>query len=69
MSLSWASPLTPNPYEDAAYYDELKFHRSLGEDAPILVPSGTKVASHRCQSSVAFTTIIVEFRFRHRQVS
>src|SRR3954471_20492275 len=46
----------------AAYYNELRTHRSLGKDAPIpIVPSSTQAGSRRSRSWVAFTTIIVEF--------
>jgi hypothetical protein len=37
-------------------------------DAETIVPASTQAASHRSRSSVAFTTIIVEFSFRDRQV-
>ncbi len=51
----------------AAYYNELRTQRSLGKDAPIhrAIQHKGRIAS--VPSSVAFTTIIVEFSFRHRQ--
>ena len=50
----------------AAYYNELRTIGLLAKTLQSIVPSSMKAASHRCRSSVAFTTIIVEFSFRHR---
>jgi len=51
----------------AAYYNELRTHRSLNKDAPIHRASSTGAASYLRPSSAAFITIIAESRFRYTQ--
>jgi hypothetical protein len=51
----------------AAYYNELRTHRSLGKDAPIHRAIQHVAASHRGRSWADFIIIIAESDFRYRQ--
>src|SRR5947209_18430133 len=51
----------------AAYYNELRTHRSLNKDAPIHRTSSTWAASYLCPSSAAFITTIAESSFQYTQ--
>jgi hypothetical protein len=51
----------------AAYYNELRTHRSLNKDAPIHRAIRTWAASYQSPSSAKFITIIAESNFRYRQ--
>jgi len=53
----------------AAYYNELRTHRSLGKDAPIHRAIQYVGRMHRGRSSADFVAIIVESSFRYRQPS
>ena len=53
----------------AAYYNELRTHRSLNKNAPIHRAIERLVPSHHTLFSVAFTTILQNSNFRYTQHS
>ena len=51
----------------AAYYNELRTHRSLDKTLRSIAPSSTPAALCLRPSSAAFITVIAESDFRYRQ--